>query len=64
MYAIRSYYGYLLDEQHGVRGIRLSACHPNDILSRVVEICQYEGVSPKMDNELITRACRDYFTEL
>lgn len=55
---------YLLDEEHGTRGIRLSACHPNDILSRVVEICQYEGMRPRMENELITRACRDYFTEL
>jgi len=55
---------YLLDEQHAVRGIRLSACHPNDILSRVVEICQYEGVPPRLDNAMITRACRDYFTEL
>ncbi len=55
---------FLLDEQHAVRGIRLSACHPNDILSRVVEISQYEGVKPRMENELITRACMDYFTEL
>jgi predicted ATPase with chaperone activity len=55
---------FLLDEQHAVRGIRLSACHPNDILSRVVEISQYEGIPPKMENEMIHRACRDYFTEL
>ncbi len=55
---------HLLDEEHATRGIRLSACHPNDILSRVVEICQYEGNPPRMENELITRACRDYFTEL
>ncbi len=55
---------YLLDEEHATRGIRLSACHPNDILSRVVEICQYEGKPPKAENELITRACMDYFTEL
>ncbi len=55
---------YLLDEEHGVRGIRLSACHPNDIISRVVEICQYEGKQPRLENELIRRACQDYFTEL
>ena len=55
---------FLLDEEHAVRGIRLSACHPNDILSRVVEICQYEGSQPKMENEMIHRACMDYFTEL
>ena len=55
---------YLLDEEHAVRGIRLSACHPNDVISRVVEICQFEGAQPRLDNELIQRACRDYFTEL
>ena len=55
---------YLLDEQHAVRGIRLSACHPNDILSRVVEICQYDGVAPQLDRNMINRACMDYFTEL
>lgn len=55
---------YLLDEQHSARGIRLSACHPNDILGRIVEISQYEETSPVLSNEMITRACRDYFTEL
>jgi hypothetical protein len=55
---------FLLDEEHAKRGIRLSACHPNDVLSRVAEICQYEGVPPRLDNELVERACRDYFTEL
>jgi len=55
---------FLLDEEHAARGIRLSACHPNDILSRVVEICQYEGKPPNMNNEMVHRACMDYFTEL
>jgi predicted ATPase with chaperone activity len=55
---------FLIDEEHAVRGTRLSACHPNDILSRVVEICQYEGKPPKMNNETVHRACMDYFTEL
>ena len=55
---------YLVDEEHGKRGVRLSACHPNDVLSRVVEICQYEGEVPRMDNGLVARACKDYFTEL
>jgi hypothetical protein len=55
---------FLLDEEHPRRGVRLSACHPNDVLSRVVEICRYEGVPPRLDNGLVERACRDYFTEL
>ena len=55
---------FLLDEEHPRRGVRLSACHPNDVLSRVAEICRYEGVPARLDNGLVERACRDYFTEL
>jgi len=55
---------YLLDEEHGRRGIRLSACHPADILHRVAEICQFEGVPLRLNNDLVARACKDYFTEL
>jgi hypothetical protein len=55
---------WLIDEEHEGRSIPLTACHPNDILSRVVEICRYEGVPPRLDRELVGRACRDYFTEL
>jgi len=55
---------YLMDEEHGRRGIRLSACHPYDVISRVVEICQYEEIPPRLDKARIMRACRDYFTEL
>ena len=55
---------HMIDAEHGGRGIRLSACHPNDILSRVVEICQYDGVKPVLNNDLVKRACQDYFTEL
>jgi hypothetical protein len=55
---------YMLDEQHDRRGMRLSACHPNDVLSRVVEICQYEGTPLRLDKEIIARACRDYFMEM
>ncbi len=55
---------YLLDEEHGRRGVRLSACHPGDVLHRIAEICQYEGIPLHMDNALVARACKDYFTEL
>lgn len=55
---------YLLEEQHAARGIRLSACHPSDILGRIVEISQYEGTRAALSKEMIARACRDYFTEL
>jgi hypothetical protein len=55
---------WLIDEEHEGRGIPLTACHPNDIFSRIIEICRYEGVSPRLDREIVGRACRDYFTEL
>jgi DNA-binding MarR family transcriptional regulator len=55
---------YLIHVEHTHRGVPLSACHPNDVLSRVVEICQYNGEKPRLEKELILRACRDYFTEL
>jgi hypothetical protein len=55
---------YMLDEVHGMQRIRLSACHPNDVLSRVAEICQYEGIPLRLDKEILARACRDYFMEL
>jgi hypothetical protein len=55
---------YLVEVEHERRDIPLCACHPNDILSRVSEICRYRGVPPHMTRELIGDACRDYFTEL
>jgi hypothetical protein len=55
---------YMVDEVHGLRGIRLSACHPGDVLNRVAEICQYEGTPLRLDKEIVARACRDYFMEL
>lgn len=54
---------HLLEKEHGPRKVPLSACHPGDILSRVAEICRYEGTPPRLDEELVARACRDYFTE-
>ena len=35
-----------------------------DVLSRVAEICQYEGIPLRLDKEILARACRDYFMEL
>lgn len=55
---------HLLEVEHERRDVPLAACHPNDILSRVEEICRYRGVMPHMTRELIIQACRDYFTEL
>ncbi len=55
---------HLLEVEHERRDVPLCACHPNDILSRVEEICRYRGLAPHMTRELVGEACRDYFTEL
>jgi hypothetical protein len=55
---------HLIEKEHGSRNIPLNACHPNDILSRVVEICRYRGIDPHLDADLIAQACRDYFMEI
>ena len=55
---------YLIRVEHADRGVPLSACHPRDVLSRVVEICQYNGEEPRLEKELVLQSCRDYFTEL
>jgi hypothetical protein len=54
---------HLIEKEHAVRKIPLNACHPNDILSRVAEICRYKGIPPHLDELLIAQACRDYFME-
>ncbi|MGA8753519.1 ATP-binding protein [Candidatus Deferrimicrobium sp.] len=55
---------HLVEVEHERRDVPLSACHPNDILSRVEEICRYRGVAPHLTRELVIEACRDYFTEV
>jgi Mg-chelatase subunit ChlI len=55
---------HLVEVEHEKRDVPLSACHPNDILSRVAEICRYRGKAPHLSRELVVQACRDYFTEL
>ena len=54
---------YLLDKELSMRQIRLSACQPGDLLNRVTEICLYEGIPPRVDIDLLRRACMDYFME-
>jgi len=55
---------HLVEVEHERRDVPLCACHPNDILSRVAEICRYRGVEAHLTRDLVAQACRDYFTEL
>ncbi len=54
----------LTDVERPAQTMLLCACHPNDILSRVAELCRYERRTPVLEAELVSRACRDHFTEL
>jgi hypothetical protein len=54
---------HLIEEEHARRSVPLCACHPNDILSRAAEICRYRGAAPQLTNDVISQACRDYFTD-
>jgi len=42
----------------------MQAVHPRDIIRTIISICEYEGVPPRMDPELIDEACDCYFVEL
>ncbi|MBI5575995.1 MAG: ATP-binding protein [Deltaproteobacteria bacterium] len=55
---------HLIEKEHAARKIPLAACHPKDVLSRVVEICRYRGIHPRLDEDLVAQACRDYFMEI
>ncbi len=47
---------------HYYNGSRpLRACHPNDILKHVLNICDYEAVPPVVTKQLLDRACLSYF---
>lgn len=53
---------YLLREHHYKEGKPLLACIPRDILGQVRDIARYEGVQPKLSEELLDWAWNNYFT--
>jgi len=55
---------YLLQEHYIKPRRKMRACHPRDILERLVELAWYLGVTPRLTKELIDRACRAYFVEM
>ena len=42
-------------------GIPVRACHPRDILEKIVEAARWDGVEPELTVESIDRVCRSYF---
>lgn len=53
---------YLLNEHHYKEGRPLLACIPRDILGQVRDIARYEGIQPKLTEELLDWAWNNYFT--
>ncbi|MDR3390402.1 MAG: ATP-binding protein [Sulfuriferula sp.] len=53
---------YLLRELHYKTGKPLNACIPRDILEQVRDIARYEGIAPKLSEELLDWAWNNYFT--
>ncbi len=55
---------HLLKKWYYETGRAMQAVHPRDIIRTIISICEYEGVPPRMDPELIDEACDCYFVEL
>jgi len=52
---------HLLQKWYRESGRNLQAVHPRDLLSIIVAMCDYEGISPSITPELIDEACYSYF---
>ena len=55
---------YLMQEWYIKKNRGLRAVHPRDLLDQIIDIANYEGVSPVMTKETIDQACASYFVEL
>ena len=52
---------YLIKEYYMKPNRDLRACHPRDLLDQIVDISQFLNIQPQMNNDMIDRACRNYF---
>jgi predicted ATPase with chaperone activity len=52
---------HIYELYYGQKGLMPRACHPRDILTQVANIARYEGNRPRLDDEIVDRACRSYF---
>jgi len=57
----RDAFVYLLQTWYRQNGRPMQAVHPRDILRTIQALCEYEGIQPKMTQELIDDACHMYF---
>jgi hypothetical protein len=57
-------YDYLNDQWYGAYGVVRSACHPKDLISRIVTQSRYYAKTPELNLENISVAAADYFVML
>jgi predicted ATPase with chaperone activity len=54
---------HLLLKWYRNTGRKLQAVHPRDLLKIVIELCDYEGIPPRLSPQLIDEAARSYFVD-
>jgi predicted ATPase with chaperone activity len=54
---------YLDRRYYQPRGVPRRACHPRDLVEKVVDMCRYQQREPAISRELLDAACRSYFLE-
>ncbi|HET9480859.1 MAG TPA: ATP-binding protein [Candidatus Polarisedimenticolia bacterium] len=52
---------YIYRQYYETRGIPVRACHPRDLLDKIVETARWNGVTAELTPETIDLVCRSYF---
>jgi predicted ATPase with chaperone activity len=52
---------YIYRTYYDTKGIPVRACHPRDLLEKIVEAARWNGEAPSLDPESIDMVCRSYF---
>ena len=55
---------HLLMKWYVKPGRALRNSHPRDIVDQILDICKFEGVTPRLTPDLVDRACDAYFADL
>lgn len=56
-------FNYLLNHYYGKSNIKLSACHPRDLIDQIVDMSRYYNMPPVLTKETIDYAWKNYFVE-
>jgi hypothetical protein len=52
---------YLLSTYYDSGQQTLTACHPRDLLEKILDYCRYHRIPPRVTPENLDRACHSYF---